>query len=80
MPNRLKAILRHHHAVFAIVIASPVKACEFEIEPRLSLGQRFEQFLAGWNNFFADTITGNAGDLIGGHERLSQKGFILALR
>src|SRR5437867_2346920 len=64
----VEAIVRHHHAVLAVVIAAPVEILEFKAERLVDIGEGFENLLAGGNDFLANTITRDGGDAIDLHE------------
>jgi hypothetical protein len=63
----VQAVVRHHHAVRAVVVAAPVEVLELEAERGARLGEGFQHLPAGGNDFLADAVTGNGGDRIGLH-------------
>ena len=65
--QRIEAVIGHHDAVRPVVVAAPVEVLEDEANTGAPCGHRLEHFLAGRNDFLADTVSGNAGDLIGLH-------------
>ena len=60
--QRVQAVVRHHHAVRAEVVAAPVEVLELEAEPLAGGGQRLQHLLAGGNDFLADAVAGDGGD------------------
>jgi len=70
--DRVQAVLRHHHAVRAEVVAAPVEVLELEAEVAARHGECFQHPLAGGNDFLADAVTGNGCDCVGLHGCLLQ--------
>ena len=65
--QRIEAVVRHHDAVRAEVVAAPVEGLELEAKGIARCSERFEQPLAGGNDFLADAVARDAGDPIGLH-------------
>src|SRR5690348_7275745 len=67
--DQAAAILRHHAAVFLVVLAAPVEMIDLELEAPLALGQRLQHLDAGGYHLGADSVAGNGGDPVGLHQR-----------
>ena len=63
----IQPIGRHHHSVGAVPVAAPAKVFKLELQAGVAGGQGFEHTLASGNHFLADAVSGDGGDLIGGH-------------
>ncbi|MNR33320.1 hypothetical protein D3C85_1509850 [compost metagenome] len=75
MANGVQAVVRHHHAVFAEVVAAPVEILELELEAAAGRSQGFEHLLAGRHDFLADAVAGNGCDLVRLHGFVSERGW-----
>ena len=57
----LQAIVGHHHAVFGVVITTPVELIELELDVELA-ADGFQHAQAFGHDFLADAVTGNDSD------------------
>jgi hypothetical protein len=64
------AVLRHHAAIFLVVLATPVKIIDLELEATLAFGQRLQHFDAGRYDLCPDSVAWNGGDPISLHQSL----------
>ena len=65
--QRIEAIGRHHHAVLAVVVATPAEVLERELKGGAAGGQRGQYLLAGRYDFLADAVAWNGGNVVGFH-------------
>ena len=65
--QRVEAVVGHHHAVRAVVVAAPAEILEFKGERAVGGGERFKQLLSRGNDFLADAVAGNCCDTVGFH-------------
>ena len=78
--DRGQAVLRHHRAVPAEVVAAPVEVLEREAEAAARPGERLQHLLAGRNDFLADAVAGNGRDRVGLHEGLRGRAGVAGLQ
>ena len=67
-----KPIFGHHRARVQIGLAGPVEVLEFDAEAE-TLGEYLGNLNASWDDFLANTISGDGGDAIVCHADLLQK-------
>src|SRR5260221_6772925 len=65
-----QTIGRHHHAVFLVIIRSPVESLEIELDIAKPLLQAAEHLDAGGDDLGADAVGGNGGNRIFTHYSL----------
>ena len=64
--QRVEAVLGHHDAMPAVVVAAPVEVLEHELQSAF-VGQCLQQPTTGGNDFLADTVAGDGRNAIGLH-------------
>ena len=63
----LAAIFRHHYAVCLVVIGAPIEALDLKTKAAVPLRKSIENLEAGSDDFLADPVGGNSGDLVFTH-------------
>src|SRR5262249_20351326 len=65
------SICRHHHAVLLIVVRTPVKVLEFQLESTVALGTHIENPHAGFDDLRPDSVAAHRGNLVDLHDQVS---------
>src|SRR5215472_4983124 len=63
----LGAVGRHHHAMLAVIVRTPVEVVEAQSEAAIALGADLQDLHAGLNHLGPDAITAHGSDLIRTH-------------
>src|ERR1700712_2412945 len=60
----IETIVRHHHAMCTIVIAAPFEVLKLKVERVRACCKGLKQFLPGWDDLLADSVSGNRRDAV----------------
>src|SRR5215467_7062753 len=60
----LGAVGRHHHAIFAVIVRTPVEVLEVQGEPAIALGADLQDLDAGLDHLGPDAITAHGSNLV----------------
>ena len=68
MAQPIGAVFRHHDAVLLVIIRSPVKMLNLELEAAVAFGANFESLETGSDHLRPDTISADGRDAMGAHD------------